>query len=40
MKKNTLFDATWQWLDRKAGDGSRRLARTTSRRSFLGRASC
>ena len=28
---------SWQWLDRRAGNGSRVLARTTSRRSFLAR---
>jgi hypothetical protein len=37
MKKNNLIEGTWQWLDRGAVDGSRRLARVTSRRSFLSR---
>ena len=36
MKKK-LLEQSWQWLDRSAVDGSRRLARTTSRRSFLSR---
>ena len=37
MKKPKLIDGTWAWLDRMTGDSSRRLARTTSRRSFLAR---
>ncbi len=37
MKISRLLAASWQWLDRRAGNGSRVLARTTSRRSFLAR---
>ena len=37
MKKSNTIDGTWRWLDRMTGDGSRRLARSTSRRSFLAR---
>jgi methylamine dehydrogenase light chain len=37
MKKSRLIDASWRWLDRSAGAGSRQLARATSRRSFLAR---
>jgi Methylamine dehydrogenase, L chain len=36
MKFDKLVEAGWQWLDRRTRDGSRNLARGTSRRSFLG----
>ena len=37
MKKNNLIDKSYAWLDRRTNDSSRKLARTTSRRSFVGK---
>jgi methylamine dehydrogenase light chain len=35
MKKNNLIEQSYAWLDRRTGDSSRKLARQTSRRSFI-----
>ena len=37
MKAGSFLQSINAWIDRKAGQGSRQLARRTSRRSFLGR---
>ena len=37
MKKNSLIDKSYAWLDRRTGDSSRKLARRTSRRGFIGK---
>lgn len=37
MKKNNLIDRSFAWLDGRAVKSSRKLARTTSRRSFIGK---
>jgi len=37
MTSNKLIDKTYEWLDRRAGDASRKLARRTSRRGFVGK---
>jgi methylamine dehydrogenase light chain len=37
MNSNKLIDKTYYWIDEKARDASRGLARLVSRRSFLGR---
>ena len=37
MSSGNLLQRINAWFDRKTGDGSRHLARQTSRRSFLGR---
>jgi methylamine dehydrogenase light chain len=37
MKKNNLVDKSYAWLDRRTDDSSRQLARSTSRRGFIGK---
>ena len=37
MSVDKLLQQTYSWLDRSTGETSRRLARSTSRRGFLGR---
>lgn len=37
MKSNNLIDKTYYWIDEKARESSRKMARLISRRSFLGR---
>ena len=37
MKKDRLIDKSYAWLDRRTGDSSRKLARRTSRRGFIGK---
>ena len=37
MKSEKLLQRVNAWLDQKTGDGSRHLARSTSRRGFLGK---
>jgi methylamine dehydrogenase light chain len=37
MKKTNIIDNAWQWLDEQTNKSSRKLARLTSRRSFIAR---